>query len=76
MFCEGNMDFLVHNWFYILILALFVGMHVTGFGCGHRHSRLHNTGAGRQVGAETGTPRGGTDAGAPIPKPPGIAPLI
>ena len=46
--CEGNMDFVVHNWFYILMLALFVGMHLTGFGCGHRRSRVHKTGAGRQ----------------------------
>ena len=53
---EGNMDFVAHNWFYILVLALFVGMHLTGFGCGHRRSRIHKTGAGRHTGTETGTP--------------------
>ncbi len=43
------MDFLEHNWFYILVLALFVGMHLTGFGCGHRWRRIHKTVAGRHT---------------------------
>jgi hypothetical protein len=31
------MDFLAQNWFYILALILFVGLHLFGFGCGHAH---------------------------------------
>ena len=33
------MEFLAHNWFYIVALILFVAMHLTGFGCGHAHGQ-------------------------------------
>ena len=33
------MEFLAHNWFYIVVLILFVAMHLTGLGCGHAHRR-------------------------------------
>lgn len=32
---ETVMAFFAQNWFYIVILALFVAMHLFGFGCGH-----------------------------------------
>jgi hypothetical protein len=34
---EGIMEFLAQNWFYIIVLILFVAMHLVGSGCGHTH---------------------------------------
>ena len=31
------MEFLAQNWFYIVVLILFVAMHLVGSGCGHTH---------------------------------------
>lgn len=44
------MRFLLENWFYILVLAAFVAMHLFGFGCGHagghgNHRRSPDSGA-------------------------------
>lgn len=33
------MAFLSENWFYMLLLAAFVAMHLLGSGCGRSHSR-------------------------------------
>lgn len=33
------MRFLAQNWFYIVVLILFVAMHLIGPGCGHAHRR-------------------------------------
>lgn len=33
------MTFFSENWFYMLLLAAFVAMHLFGSGCGHSHSR-------------------------------------
>ena len=32
-----QMQFLLENWLYMLLLAVFVAMHRFGFGCGHAH---------------------------------------
>lgn len=31
------MNFLAHNWLYVVALLLFVAMHVFEFGCGYSH---------------------------------------
>jgi hypothetical protein len=31
------MEWLLENWFFVLILVIFVGMHLFGHGCGGRH---------------------------------------
>ena len=33
------MEFLAQNWFYIVVLILFVAMHLLGFGCDDAHGR-------------------------------------
>jgi hypothetical protein len=38
------MTFLAQNWFYILIVGLFVAMHLFGFGCGHTGHQRHHQG--------------------------------
>lgn len=40
--------FLVRNWFWLLIVVLFVGMHRAGYGCGshgghHQHHKQSDT---------------------------------
>lgn len=35
------MEFLAQNWFYILVLVLFVALHLVGSGCGHSHPVVH-----------------------------------
>lgn len=70
------MDFVAQNWFYMLMLALFVGMHLTGFGCGHRRSRVHKTGAAAMHRPSTGRPGAGRVSGDPNPKAARDRPLI
>jgi hypothetical protein len=33
------MEFLAHNWIYLLALILFVVMHLVGSGCGYGHGK-------------------------------------
>ena len=35
------MGFLVENWFYILVVVLFVAIHVVEGGCGRKHHGCH-----------------------------------
>lgn len=49
------MEFLAQNWFYIVVLILFVAMHLIGPGCGHahrghKHSSRDESGEGSGVG--------------------------
>lgn len=41
------MEWIQENWFFILFAALFIGMHLFGFGCcGHRKHGEHSGAAG------------------------------
>ncbi len=43
------MSFLAQNWFYILIVGLFVAMHLLGSGCGHKGHQQHQQGPPSEV---------------------------
>jgi hypothetical protein len=47
---DGDMEWLSQNWFFVLILVVFVGMHLFGHGCGggHRHRGKGGAGADAQ----------------------------
>lgn len=40
------MEWLLQNWFFVLILVAFVGMHFFGHGCGGGHRHRGTRGAG------------------------------
>jgi len=62
------MDFLVHKRLYMLILLLFVGMHLTGFGFGRARNRSRRMASSDALG-RSGTPRGcHATAGNPLPE--------
>lgn len=62
------MDFLVHNWLYMLVLVLFVGMHLTGFGCGHRRRRSQRMASSDALGRSGTARRWHGTAGNPLPE--------
>ncbi len=52
------MAFLAQNWFYIVMLVLFVAMHLFGFGCGHArqgHNQSENDPANNRAGIGSGS---------------------
>lgn len=51
------MDFLAQNWFYIVVLILFVAMHLLGFGCGDAHGG-HTHSSHKQANDASGPQRG------------------
>ena len=62
------MDFLAQNWFYILVLVLFVGMHLAGFGCGHHRRPRHKTVSTDGTGIDAGRHGTGLCAGNSPPE--------
>lgn len=65
--------FLSENWFYMLLLAAFVAMHLFGSGCGHSHSRSRcrleweSSPAGANISSAHVRPTSSAP-GAPIPE--------
>jgi len=51
------MEWITNNWLFLLIAAIFIGMHVFGFGCG-AHGKH-----GKLTGQESDHHKGHTDTG-------------
>ncbi len=56
------MEWVMENWFFILFAALFIGMHLFGFGCGGhgKHGKHGGDDEHKHSGEETAEKKGGS----------------